>query len=272
VALTIFGRREAGAEIMLESTARASREFRAGVTIESHAPSLTNKFVRCHHGLMTTAASATDSVAPTNDSSPTDVAVLRSTHQAAAALDPVRLRILAHLRQPDSAAGTARALRAPRQRIGYHIRQLAQAGLLKPTGERRTGNAVEQLLQSTATHFFLGPHVLGPIALDPAMAQDQLSSTYLISAAYRAMLDVSELQQRARSAEEKLPTLTLEAEVAFESPEQQMAFAQELTAFVKTLSAKYGASNTASARRFRIVAVAHPSIEPGTGSRPEEHL
>ncbi|MDB4910956.1 MAG: transcriptional regulator, ArsR family, partial [Gemmatimonadetes bacterium] len=194
-----------------------------------------------------------------------------STHQAAAALDPVRLRILAHLRHPDSAAGTARALRAPRQRIGYHIRQLSQAGLLQPSGERRSGNAVEQLLQSTATRFFLGPHALGPIALDPAMAQDQLSSTYLITAAYRAMLDVSDLQKRARSAEKKLPTLTLESEVAFESAAEQAAFAEELTACVKTLSAKYGASIVPSARKLRIVALAHPYTEVTAQPPPQEH-
>jgi DNA-binding transcriptional ArsR family regulator len=216
-------------------------------------------------------AAPTTAPAPHDDSSPADVAILRSTHQAAAALDPVRLRILAHLRHPDSAAGTARALRAPRQRIGYHIRQLAQAGLLQPTGERRIGNAVEQLLQSTATHFFLGPHALGPIALDPAMAQDQLSSTYLIAAAYRAMLDVSELQRRARSAEKNLPTLTLEAEVAFESASEQAAFAQELAVFVKTLSAKYGVSKASSRRKFRIVALAHPSPDRATDALPEVH-
>jgi DNA-binding transcriptional ArsR family regulator len=207
---------------------------------------LTNIFVKYYHLLMTP---------------PADVAVLHSTHQAAAVLDPVRLRILAHLRLPDSASGTARSLHSPRQRIGYHIRQLTQAGLLHPAGERRSGNAVEQLLQSSATHFFLGPHALGPIALDPAMAQDHLSSTYLIATSYRAMLDVSELQKRAHSTAKKLPTLTLESELSFESPADQSAFATELTAFIKTLSAKYAASNASKARKFRLVAVSHPAID-----------
>jgi len=200
---------------------------------------------------------------------PAEVAVLRSTHQAATALDPVRLRILAHLRHPDSAAGTARSLHSPRQRIGYHIRQLIQAGLLHPAGERRSGNAVEQLLQSSATHFFLGPHALGPVALDPAMAQDQLSSTYQIATAYRAMLDVSELQKRARSSAKMLPTLTLESEITFESATEQTAFASELTEFIKTLSAKYAASNAPidrKSRSFRLVAIAHPAIDRTTDS------
>jgi hypothetical protein len=219
---------------------------------------------------MTHATAALDPFDP-HRPSPADVAVLRSTHQAATALDPLRLRILAHLRHPDSAAGTARSLHTPRQRIGYHIRQLTHAGLLRPAGERRSGNAVEQLLQSSATHFFLGPHALGPVALDPAMAQDQLSSTYQIATAYRAMLDVSELQQRAHASAKKLPTLTLESEISFGSAAEQSAFAQELTAFVKTLSTKYAASNTSTARKFRLVALAHPSIDRSADSDSQEH-
>jgi DNA-binding transcriptional ArsR family regulator len=219
---------------------------------------LTNIFVRFYPWVMT----ATDPAPP----SPADVAILHSTHQAAAALDPVRLRILAHLRHPDSAAGTARALHAPRQRIGYHIRQLTQAGLLDPAGERRIGTSIEQLLQSSATHFFLGPQALGPIALDPAMAQDQLSSTYLIATAYRAMLDVSELQRRAHNAAKKLPTLTLETEISFESVQKQSEFAAELTAFMKTLSVRYNAINAPNARNFRVIAAAHPAPERPTAS------
>jgi DNA-binding transcriptional ArsR family regulator len=203
--------------------------------------------------------------------SPADVAILQSTHQAAAALVPVRLRILAHLRHPDSAAGTARALRSPRQRIGYHIRQLTQAGLLDPAGERRSGNSVEQLLQSSASHFFLGPIALGPVALNPAMAQDRLSSTYLIATAYRAMLDVSELQRRATEEAKKLPTLTLESEVSFNSAQEQAAFASELTEFIKTLSAKYNASIATNTCKFRIVAVAHPALNRTDDSTHQEH-
>jgi hypothetical protein len=209
--------------------------------------------------------------AMTAAAAPLDVAILDSTLQAAAALDPVRLRILDHLRHPDSAAGTARALRAPRQRIGYHIRQLTKAGLLEHAGDRRHGNAVEQLLHTSARHFVLGPHALGPLALDPAMAQDRLSSTYLIATAYRAMLDVSELQKRAHARNKKLPTLTLEAEVSFESAEQQSAFAHELTEFIKTLSAKYPASNASNARKFQITALAHPALEHKNDPIAQEH-
>ena len=69
-----------------------------------------------------------------------DYAVVESTDQAATLMDPMRLQILAHLREPESAAGVARALGLPRQRVGYHIRELERAKLLRSVGERRRGN------------------------------------------------------------------------------------------------------------------------------------
>ncbi len=197
---------------------------------------------------------------------PPDVAILESTAQAASALDPVRIRILHHLRTPDSASGTARALRAPRQRIGYHIRALTKAGLLLRSGERRQGNGVEQLLRTSAASYVIGPHALGAVALDPSLAQDRYSSTYLIATAYRALLDVSTLQHLARDQKRFLPTLTLEAEVSFDSSERQAAFANELAETVKTLSTKYTVSNAPESRRFRVVAVVHPAVDSGAPS------
>ena len=59
------------------------------------------------------------------------IGVLNSTAQAATLLDPLRLEILACMREPDSAAGVARALGLPRQRVNYHVVELEKAGLLE---------------------------------------------------------------------------------------------------------------------------------------------
>jgi DNA-binding transcriptional ArsR family regulator len=194
-----------------------------------------------------------------------DVAVLDSTEQAAALLDPLRIRILHHLRTPDSAAGTARALHATRQQIGYHIRELTTAGLLVRHGQRQRGNATEQLLHASAAHYVIGPLALGAVALDPAaIAQDRFSSSYLIATAYRALLDVSELQHRAREQHRFLPTLTLEAEVSFASPERQSAFAQEIAEVVRALAAKYDDTTAPATPKFRIIAGVHPAIAPSS--------
>ena len=86
-------------------------------------------------------------------------AVLESADQLAAITHPTRLRVLDALRAPDSAAGVARALGEPRQRINHHVRELAKAGLLVDAGERRKGNFVEQLYESAAGTFVVSPRL-----------------------------------------------------------------------------------------------------------------
>jgi DNA-binding transcriptional ArsR family regulator len=189
-----------------------------------------------------------------------DYAVVDSTDQAATLMDPMRLRILAHLREPESAAGVARALGMPRQRVGYHIRALERANLLRFVGERRRGNYVEQLLQATATFYVVGPRALGVMGTEAGTIRDRFSSAYLIAAASRTIGDVGVLRERAQAAGRQLPTLTLEAEVRFASPEEQRAFADELTDTFAALVAKYHDGHAERGRRFRIVIAGHPAL------------
>jgi DNA-binding transcriptional ArsR family regulator len=175
-------------------------------------------------------------------------------------MDPMRLQILAHLREPESAAGVARALGLPRQRVGYHIRELERAKLLRSVGERRRGNYVEQLLQATATFYVVGPRALGVMGVEAGPIRDRFSSAYLIAAASRTIGDVGELRERARAAGRQLPTLTLEGEVRFGSSEEQRAFADELTDTFAALVAKYHDGAAERGRRFRIVISGHPAL------------
>ncbi|MGZ3447389.1 MAG: winged helix-turn-helix domain-containing protein, partial [Myxococcaceae bacterium] len=71
------------------------------------------------------------------------IEVVDAAGTASALIDPARIRILSALREPDSAAGVARALGLPRQRVGHHVRALEAAGLLTCIGERRKRNCVE---------------------------------------------------------------------------------------------------------------------------------
>ena len=56
------------------------------------------------------------------------VHVIDDVARAATVLHPLRLRILAELGRPDSAAGLARRLGLPRQQLNYHLRQLEHQG------------------------------------------------------------------------------------------------------------------------------------------------
>ena len=53
------------------------------------------------------------------------VDVIEETERAQALLQPARLELLERLREPGSAAAVARDLGLPRQRVNYHLRELA---------------------------------------------------------------------------------------------------------------------------------------------------
>ena len=68
-----------------------------------------------------------------------DVCTIESPEAAAAALNPLRNRLLAELDQPASAAGLAAHLGIPRQKVNYHLRELERLGLATVAEERRWG-------------------------------------------------------------------------------------------------------------------------------------
>jgi DNA-binding transcriptional ArsR family regulator len=188
-----------------------------------------------------------------------DCVVIVETGRAAALLDPVRIRILAELREPESAAGVARRIGAPRQRVGYHVRALLEAGLIREVGDRRRGNYVERLLQALGRYYIIGPQALGVLAPDRAEFQDRRSNDYAIAAASRTIVEVAALRERAVASGKQVPTLTLEGEVRFGSVERQGAFAVELAEMLAELRAKYHDDAAERGRSFRVVVSGHPA-------------
>ena len=186
------------------------------------------------------------------------LAVIRRPGPAAAALDPIRQRVLGYLREPDSATGVARRLRMPRQKVNYHLHALEDAGLVELVEERRKGNCIERVVRASAHAFVISPEVLGALAPPADLTPDRLSSAYLIAAAGRTIRDLAELEARARNSGKRLATLTLEADVRFASAADRAAFAEELADAVARLAAKYHDDRAPSGRRFRLLAAVHP--------------
>lgn len=60
-----------------------------------------------------------------------DVEVIESAEAAAAALDPVRARLLGELAVPASAAGLAARVGIARQKVNYHLKALEAHGLVE---------------------------------------------------------------------------------------------------------------------------------------------
>ena len=175
-------------------------------------------------------------------------------------VEPQRLALLSALAEPGSAPELARRLGLPRQRVGYHLRELERAGLVELVEERRKRNCLERVVRASARAYVLDPALFGAAVTSPEEARDRFSWAALVSAAARAIRDLAVLRRRADRAGKRLATLTLETEVAFATPERQAAFAAELATLVTRLAEQYDDGDRAGARRYRVIAAAYPAI------------
>jgi DNA-binding transcriptional ArsR family regulator len=188
--------------------------------------------------------------------------VVASAGRASVLLDPLRRRLLAELREPDSAAGLARRLRLPRQKVNYHVRELEKQRLVELVGRRRRGNCTARILRATARSYVISPTALGCLGADPAAVRDRFSAAYLVAVAARAVQEVGELEARAERTGRRLATLTLETEVRFPSAEARAAFAEELARAVARLADKYHEGEAPGGRSFRFVVAGYPATHP----------
>jgi DNA-binding transcriptional ArsR family regulator len=192
-----------------------------------------------------------------------EVEVIEGAEAARSALDPTRARLLRELATPHSAASLAAKLGIPRQKLNYHLRQLEAHGLVELHDTRTHGGLTERVLAATAAAFFVDPAlggdaragnaVAGGAGARPDAAADHLSARYLIAVAARAVREVGRLARRGPVA-----TLTIDTTIGFATPDDRAAFADELTAAVTQLAAKYHHDD---GRAHRLVIAAHPLPE-----------
>lgn len=201
------------------------------------------------------AANATDEPAAET------VEVVAETKRAKALLDETRLRLLAELTEPASAATLARRLDLPRQRVNYHLRELEAHRLVELVEERRRGSATERVYRRAGLGFVISNAALGELGSDPDDVNDRFSSSYQIALAARAIRELGALREGARAAGKKLPTFALDTEVRYASPADRAAFAEELAAAVADLVRKYhrdGGAGDEDARAFRFAVAGYP--------------
>jgi len=188
------------------------------------------------------------------------VQVIQSPAAAEKLLKPDRIRMLELLAQPDSATGLARRLNMTRQTVNYHLRELEKEGLVELVEERLKGNCRERFVRATARSYVISPLALGALGGEPGAVRDKFSAAYLVSAAARAIRDVSILRSRADKAGKKLATLTLETEVRFSDAKARQEFAEELVNTVARLATKYHQEDAKDGRSFRFLVGAYPAI------------
>ena len=94
--------------------------------------------------------------------------------------------------------------------------------------------------------------------MDPEHVRDRLSAGYLVMLAGRIVHEVGALAGTAAAGGRRLPTLGIDTEIGFRSAEDRAAFADELTAAVLDLVARYHHDD---GRPHRLVVAAHPKPE-----------
>jgi DNA-binding transcriptional ArsR family regulator len=187
-----------------------------------------------------------------------DVDVIEDPGAAAAALDPIKSRLLSELTTPASAASLAGRVGMARQKVNYHLRGLEAHKLVRVAADRRWGGLTEHLYVATATSYIVSPAALGPAAADPARATDRLSASYLIAVAARVVHEVAGLWRRATAAEKRLATLSIDTEIRFASASDRAAFTSELTRTISALAARYHSASAPGGRTHRVVVMAYP--------------
>jgi DNA-binding transcriptional ArsR family regulator len=180
-----------------------------------------------------------------------DIEVIAEPAAAVVALDPVRARLLTELGEPASAATLAAKVGLTRQKVNYHLHQLEAHGLVEVAETRTWGGLTERLLVATAAGYVVAPEPLGP-----PTRQNPLSAAYLIALAARMIREVGGLAKR--SAGKAVPVFALDTEIRFATPSDRAAFADELTAAVSRVAAKYHDEQAPDGRWQRLVLAVHP--------------
>jgi biotin operon repressor len=190
---------------------------------------------------------------------------IRSAGRAATiVMHPLRMRILQNAQSPISASELARRLGQPRQRMNYHVRQLADAGFLIAAAQQKKRNMVEQQYVASAKAYVLTPEILGELAPGPADDADSASAAQLLGVCARAQSEIAAVMEAAQKAGVRLRTASSDYELRFRSAQERGEFMDALLEAVAELVDDYAPAspNEADGRPFRLILGCYPI--PGT--------
>lgn len=182
--------------------------------------------------------------------------LLRDPDRLRAALSPIRRQLLERLKTPGSASTLASELGVSRQRLGYHLKALEDAGLLTMVETRQRRGFTERFLVACAQTLLVDPSVMGARTQVAPDLQDRFAADHLITAAAGLVADVGRMQADAEAEGTRLLTFTLEAEITLGRPADLKRYAEALAEALAAVTAQF---NAKTGRRFRVVAGAHPT-------------
>ena len=180
-------------------------------------------------------------------SAPRPLHILGEPETAITLLKEPRRKILEMVQErPLTAAELAERLGESRQRIGYHVRQLSTAGLLKETSRARRGSVLERRYTASARGYGLSPDLLGPLAAG-VDGGDAASAAHLLGSLHEVQREVAAALDRGASDGRRVPTLTLSTKVRFQDAAQRGAFAAALKEALTRVLAEHALPHAAPA-------------------------
>lgn len=171
---------------------------------------------------------------------------------------PIRRRVLSKLRAPNTAASIARAIGLPRQKVNYHLKELARAKLVRSAGQRLNGHLIEKLYEAVAGTFVVSPRMAWDDERRDKALRDQISLERLVGLGEQLQQDANGLLDRAAYDNEEIPSASVEAEIRFANEEDRTAFMEEYLKALGPLLERYGAR---VGREFRVALAVYPNPE-----------
>jgi len=214
-----------------------------------------------------------NSTSTQNTYSPQAVKIIRDLETLRVLTDPLRMRILAHLRdQPRTVKEVAQILGLPHTRLYYHFNLLEKHGLIQVVSTRVVSGIIEKHYQVTAYEFNVDRALLSPkIANAPEGPWQQIivQTIDTLQQDLTALAQNGTLQNFAKAADNETspPPLRLSRTLAHLSPGQARAFAQRL----QDLLAEFEAQNTPSndAEAYTLFVAFYPT-PPTSETSPNE--
>ncbi|MEV0157534.1 helix-turn-helix domain-containing protein [Micromonospora sp. NPDC050686] len=182
-----------------------------------------------------------------------DVLYLEQIEQAETLLKPQRVDVLRQLAEPRTCTEVAARLEQTPQRVYYHVKQLAAAGLVEQVATRKVRGINEGIWQAAARSYWLSPRLVGRIG-GLRRVRDELSLGHLLDLMEEVQADVAALD---RSAPE-LPSIGVSGEIRVPADRRQ-EFLHDLQSTLQDLFSRYGG---AEGDAFKLAVACYPKGEP----------
>ncbi|MGV9978493.1 helix-turn-helix domain-containing protein [Micromonospora wenchangensis] len=163
-----------------------------------------------------------------------DVLYLEQIEQAETLLKPQRVDVLRQLAEPRTCTEVAARLEQTPQRVYYHVKQLAAAGLVKQVASRKVRGISEGIWQAVARSYWLSPRLVGRIG-GARRVSDELSLGHLLDLMEEVQADVAALDRDAP----ELPSIGVSGEIRVPA-ERRQDFLHDLQSTLQDLFTRYG--------------------------------